>query len=162
MRSWLQQADFGYQLIGRGGGAAILENGQFLNEKFEEPQRDTPAHSTVRSAAKVRRQQDRPSRQERHTKATEQIQDKDTLTAFDDKELSAWVMRLGEERSGRFLCALAEAVMKADAEEYSVIRPALLNLKGRRRRPGARAEKIANPIARKKESDHDSPPHGGL
>jgi hypothetical protein len=49
--------------------------------------------------------------------------------AFDDKELSEWVMALSEERSGRFLCALAEAVMKADAEHYSIIRPALVNLK---------------------------------
>lgn len=38
-------------------------------------------------------------------------------------------MTLGGERSGHFLCALAEAVMKADAEDYSVIRPALMNLK---------------------------------
>jgi hypothetical protein len=50
-------------------------------------------------------------------------------TAFDDRELSEWVMALGEECSGRFLCALAEAVMKADAEDYSIIRPALVNLK---------------------------------
>ena len=54
---------------------------------------------------------------------------KDKLIAFDDTELSDWVLTLGEERSGRFLCALAEAVMKADSEEYSVIRPALVNLK---------------------------------
>ena len=53
----------------------------------------------------------------------------DKLIAFDDSELSDWVLTLGEERSGRFLCALAEAVMKADPEEYSVIRPALVNLK---------------------------------
>ena len=58
-----------------------------------------------------------------------QHRSKDKLIAFDDSELSDWVLTLGEERSGRFLCALAEAVMKADPEEYSVIRPALVNLK---------------------------------
>lgn len=52
-----------------------------------------------------------------------------TLTALDDRKLSEWVMALGGERSGHFLCALAEAVMKADAEDYSVIRPTLMNLK---------------------------------
>ena len=51
------------------------------------------------------------------------------LTALDDRELSDWVMTHGEERSGDFLCALAEAVMKADAEDYSVIRPALISLR---------------------------------
>lgn len=51
------------------------------------------------------------------------------LTALDDRELGEWVMALGGERSGHFLCALAEAVMKADAEDYSVIRPTLMNLK---------------------------------
>ena len=51
------------------------------------------------------------------------------LTALDDRELSDWVVTHGEERSGDFLCALAEAVMKADAEDYSVIRPALIRLR---------------------------------
>ena len=61
------------------------------------------------------------------TKATKE--DSATRKTFDDKELSEWVMTLGEECSGRFLGALAEAVMKADAEDYSITRPALLNLK---------------------------------
>jgi hypothetical protein len=58
-----------------------------------------------------------------------QHRSKDKLIAFDDSELSDWVLTLGEERSGGVLCALAEAVMKADPEDYSVIRPALVNLK---------------------------------
>ncbi|HET6179333.1 MAG TPA: hypothetical protein VFE61_20565 [Candidatus Sulfotelmatobacter sp.] len=167
MRSWLQQVEFGYQPSDR-GVAGILDNVQLLNEKFKEPQRDAPAHSAARSEAKSRRQQDsavdghnKPHRQEKNTEAAEQVEGKDTLIAFDDKELSAWVMRFGEERSGRFLCALAEAVMKANAEEYSVIRPALLDLKHRRRHRAARAEKAASPIARKKQSNHDSPPQSG-
>jgi hypothetical protein len=167
MRSWLQQVESGYQLSDR-GRAGILDNAQLLNEKFKEPQRDARTHSTARSTATSRRQQDsvvddhnKPRRQEKNTEAAKRVAGKDTLIAFDDKELSAWVMRLGEERSGRFLCALAEAVMKANAEEYSVIRPALLDLKRRRRHRGVRAEKVASPIARKTESDHDSSARSG-
>ena len=66
-------------------------------------------------------------------------EDSATRTAFDDKELSEWVMAPGEECSGRFLCALAEAVMKADAEDYSIIRPALLKLK--RKYPDANSDR---------------------
>jgi hypothetical protein len=62
-----------------------------------------------------------------------------TRTAFDDREVSEWVMAHGEECSGRFLCALAEAVMKADAEDYSIIRPALLKLK--RKYPDANSDR---------------------
>lgn len=44
------------------------------------------------------------------------------LIALDDADLNDWIMTLGGKRSGHFLCALAEAAMKADAEDYSVIR----------------------------------------
>ena len=160
MRSWLQQVELGYRPNDR-SAASILDTSQHLNGAFKESRRDAPAHSTISSEAKGRRQQDSetdgPSNRKR-TETAEQVKGKDALVAFDDKELSAWVMRLGEERSGRFLCALAEAVMKADADDYSVIRPALLDLKRKHRHGGARAEKIDSPIARKKESNHHSPP----
>ncbi len=68
------------------------------------------------------------------------------LIALDDAELSDWVLTLGEERSGHFLCALAEAVMKADAEDYSVIRPALVSLKNRYARRGAGSDEIGDVI----------------
>ena len=68
------------------------------------------------------------------------------LIALDDAELSDWVLTLGEERSGHFLCALAEAVMKADAEDYSVIRPALVSLKNRYARRGAGSDEIDDVI----------------
>jgi hypothetical protein len=68
------------------------------------------------------------------------------LTAFDDRELSEWVMTLGEERSGHFLCALAEAVMKADPEDYSVIRPALMNLKRKYPDPDSLPEGVAGAV----------------
>jgi hypothetical protein len=68
------------------------------------------------------------------------------LTAFDDRELSEWVMTLGGERSGHFLCALAEAVMKADPEDYSVIRPALMNLKRKYPDPDSLPEGVAGAV----------------
>jgi hypothetical protein len=51
------------------------------------------------------------------------------LIAFDDSEMSEWLVTLAEDRSGHFLCALSEAVIRADDEDYSIIRPALVNLK---------------------------------
>lgn len=68
------------------------------------------------------------------------------LIALDDAELSDWVMTLGEERSGHFLCALAEAVMKADAEDYSVIRPVLVSLKTKYARRSSDAEEMGDAI----------------
>ncbi len=79
-----------------------------------------------------------------------QHRSKDELIAFDDSELSDWVLTLGEERSGRFLCALAEAVMKADPEEYSVIRPALVNLKRKYADEGPGPEEFADAITSRK------------
>lgn len=160
MRSGLQEVEFDYRLNDR-SGARVVDDTQHPSGFFEVSHRNAPAHSTASYAAKGRRQQDSvtdgPSNQKR-TETAERAKGKDSLIAFDDKELSTWVMRLGEERSGRFLCALAEAVMKADADDYSVIRPALLDLKRKHYHRGAKAEKIASPIARKRESTNDSPP----
>ncbi|MFY9731020.1 MAG: hypothetical protein WBQ04_14260 [Candidatus Acidiferrales bacterium] len=151
MRSGLQEVEFDYRLNDRSRARVVDDRraGAFRCD------------STVNSAAKGRQQQDSvidgPSNQKR-TETAERAKSKDALIAFDDKELSAWVMRLGEERSGRFLCALAEAVMKADADDYSLIRPALLDLKRKHRHGGPRPERVVSSIARKKESNHDSPP----
>jgi hypothetical protein len=86
---------------------------------------------------------------------------KDKLIAFDDRELSDWVLTLGEERSGRFLCALAEAVMKADPEEYSVIRPALVNLKRKYAEAGPEPEEIAHTITARKGPSRNLPRERG-
>jgi hypothetical protein len=51
------------------------------------------------------------------------------LTAFDDGELSKWLMACIEDGSENFLCAVAEAAVAANAEDYLVIRPALLQLR---------------------------------
>jgi hypothetical protein len=162
MRSGLQEVEFDYRLNDR-SGARVVDDRYLPSGVFEVSHRNAPAHSTASSAANGRRQQDSvtdgPSNQKR-TETAERAKGKDALIAFDDKELSAWVMRLGEERSGRFLCALAEAVMKADADDYSLIRPALLDLKRKHRHGGPRPERVVSSIARKKESNNDSPPQG--
>jgi hypothetical protein len=51
------------------------------------------------------------------------------LTAFDDDELREWLMECIAEGSQIFLCAIAEAAVAAIAEDYVVIRPALLELR---------------------------------
>jgi len=84
-------------------------------------------------------------------------EDSATRTAFDDKELSEWVMTLGEECSGRFLCALAEAVMKADAEDYSIVRPALVNLKCKYSDANPDRERVAAVIIDRRRAKRISP-----
>lgn len=54
------------------------------------------------------------------------------LTALDDNELVDWLMQCIEDASENFLCAVAEAAVAANAEEYLVIRPALLALRRKR------------------------------
>ena len=151
MRSGLQEVEFDYRLNDR-SRARVVDGRRVGAFRCD---------STVSSAAMGRQQQDSvidgPSNQKR-TETAERAKSKEAFIAFDDKELSAWVMRLGEECSGRFLCALAEAVMKADADDYSLIRPALLDLKRKHRHGGPRPERVVSSIARKKESNHDSPP----
>ena len=56
---------------------------------------------------------------------------KPNLIAFDDSELSNWLLDLIADQSESFLSALAEVVLTADAEDYNVIRPALVELKRR-------------------------------
>lgn len=51
------------------------------------------------------------------------------LIAFEDSELSDWLMDLIADGSGSFLSALAEVVVAADAEDYSIIRPGLIELR---------------------------------
>lgn len=54
---------------------------------------------------------------------------KRNLIAFDDTELSDWLMDLIANESAGFLSALAEVVVTADAEDYGLIRPGLMALK---------------------------------
>ena len=48
---------------------------------------------------------------------------------MDNREISEWLTAIGSAGPGDFLCALSEVVLKADDEDYSIIRPALMNLK---------------------------------
>lgn len=51
------------------------------------------------------------------------------LIAFDDEQLSNWLMECVAGGSENFLCAVAEAALAANAEDYLVIRPGLLELR---------------------------------
>ena len=53
---------------------------------------------------------------------------REQLTAFDDAELRSWLMECIVDGSERFLCAVAEAAVAANTEDYLVIRPALVTL----------------------------------
>jgi hypothetical protein len=66
-------------------------------------------------------------------------------------------MALGEECSGHFLCALAEAVMKADAEDYSIIRPALVNLKCKYPDANSDREQVAAVVTDRRRARRNSP-----
>lgn len=60
---------------------------------------------------------------------SKRMEKKDRLTALDDDELSDWLTDVIADGSEGFLCALAEVALCADAEDYVVIRPALIELK---------------------------------
>jgi hypothetical protein len=63
----------------------------------------------------------------RHLRDREEMEDKPT--AFDDRELSDWLMDLIADGSQGFLSALAEVAVTADAEDYGVIRSALVEFR---------------------------------
>jgi len=65
-------------------------------------------------------------------KGSAQMGVRERLTAFDDDELINWLMECIEDGSENFLCAVAEAAVAANAEDYLVIRPALLTLRRKR------------------------------
>ncbi len=53
------------------------------------------------------------------------------MIAFEDAELNDWLIQAIEEGPGQFLPALAEAVVTASPEDYSLLRPALMSLRRR-------------------------------
>jgi hypothetical protein len=83
------------------------------------------------------------------------------VIALDDRELSGWFMDLTEDSSGDFLCSLSEAVMKADEEDYSMIRPVLMDLKRKYTRSSRGAERVPNAVAKRKRPS-ESERRGGL
>lgn len=50
--------------------------------------------------------------------------------AQQDEELLPWIFN-AKERAGDFLKSLCEAALRADADNYGIIRPALLHMKNR-------------------------------
>jgi hypothetical protein len=53
------------------------------------------------------------------------------VIAFEDSELSEWLIQAIEEDPGQFLRALAEAAVIACPEDYCLVRPVLIRLKRR-------------------------------
>ena len=51
------------------------------------------------------------------------------LTAFDDSELNDWLIECIADGSENFLCAVAEAAVAANAQDYFCLRSALLALR---------------------------------
>lgn len=51
------------------------------------------------------------------------------MIAFEDSELSEWLIQAIEEGPGQFLRALAEAAVIACPEDYCLVRPVLIRLK---------------------------------
>lgn len=60
------------------------------------------------------------------------------FAAFDDLELKSWLLELIADQPPGFLRALAEAVVAADPDEYTMIRPTLLRF---RQKYGRQAER---------------------
>jgi len=71
--------------------------------------------------------QKRLPQEARHFRNGEEMKYKPT--AFDDRELRDWLMDLIADGSQNFICALAEVAVIADAEDYGVIRPALVEFR---------------------------------
>lgn len=79
----------------------------------------------------------------------------DQVIAFEDMELNEWLIQAIEEGAGQFLPALAEAVVKACPEDYSLVRPALMNLKRRYCFVNSTTTETGHPIATKKVGSPD-------
>ncbi|HEU5400569.1 MAG TPA: hypothetical protein VFU86_04380 [Terriglobales bacterium] len=54
---------------------------------------------------------------------------REEIVALDDSELADWLMGCIAEGSDNFLCAVAEAAIAANAEDYIFMRPTLLALR---------------------------------
>ena len=80
----------------------------------------------------------------------------DQVIAFEDIELNEWLIQAIEEGAGQFLPALAEAVVKACPEDYSLLRPALMNLKRRYCFVNSTTTETGHPIATRKVGSPDS------
>ena len=73
-----------------------------------------------------------------------------SVIAFDDAELNEWLLQAIEEDCGEFISALAEAVVTACADDYTLVRPALMRLKRKYRLVSSTQNEIQHPIAGRK------------
>ena len=64
-----------------------------------------------------------------------------------DRDVTEWLLQLSSSRSEHFLCALSDAVMRADDDDYSIIRPALMDLKRKYVAARPRIERVCKPLA---------------
>jgi hypothetical protein len=60
--------------------------------------------------------------------------------------VTEWLVQLSNSRSD-FLCAFSDAVIKADDNDYSIIRPALMDLKRKYFAVRPRMESVRKPLA---------------
>jgi hypothetical protein len=68
------------------------------------------------------------------------------VTANDDRYTKECLMQLSSKGPEHFLSVLSEAVLKADEDDYSIIRPALMNLKRKYFDHRPRMESARGPI----------------
>ena len=64
----------------------------------------------------------------------------------EDRELKEWLSVLGEMPLDGFLHAISAAAMKAADEDYSIIRPALMDLKRKYREGQLRMQHLYRPL----------------
>ena len=75
-----------------------------------------------------------------------------SVIAFDDAELNEWLLQAIEENRGEFLSSLAEAMLSAGAEDYTLVRPALMRLKRKYRVVNSTQNEMQHPIAYRKSA----------
>lgn len=71
------------------------------------------------------------------------------LSAFDDLEMSEWLLRVRDNSLGQFLRALSEAVLMATDEDYAIVRPSLMELKRKYSELKRKSEMMSNLVPRK-------------
>jgi hypothetical protein len=69
------------------------------------------------------------------------------LYTNDDKELKEWLSVLGETPLDGFLYAISAAATKATDDDYSIIRPALMDLKRKYVEGQLRMQQLYGPLS---------------
>lgn len=69
------------------------------------------------------------------------------MISSDDRMATEWLARMAQSHPGHFLARLWEAVVKANDDDYSIIRPALMDLKHKYADSQLKLEVVTRPIA---------------